>query len=139
MKNHIINKNNKINISKNINKTYNYKANENNYSSYIKKPYVILKSKKQQFIISKNNTKEDNTFLKFHKQRTVNNIKYFIDNAKNINTLNGFNKSSNYQEFSLNKKRNVKYNVNTLEEAHTENCCSKIDLSDINLSGIVDS
>ena len=29
--------------------------------------------------------------------------------------------------------------MNTLEEAHTENCCSKIDLSDINLSGIVDT
>lgn len=130
LKNRIINEKDKIKNSKNFNNIYNYKANGNNYSSIIKKTYVILKSKKQQFIINKNNSKEDNTFLNFHKQRTVNNVKYFIDNTKNINTKKGFNKSSNYQEFTLNKKRNVNYNVNTFEQAHTENC-SKIDLTDI--------
>ena len=138
-KNTIINEKDKINNNNSINDTHYYKVNDNNYLAIIKKSYVILRNKKQQqFTINKNNPKEDYSFVNFQKQRTVNNIKFFNSNIKNINNKKNINNSTNYQEFSLNKKRNVKYNVNTLEQAHTENGM-KMEFNDINLKRIVDN
>ena len=138
-KNTILNEKDKINNNNSINDTHYYKVNDNNYLAIIKKSYVILRNKKQQqFTINKNNPKEDYSFVNFQKQRTVNNIKFFNSNIKNINNKKNINNSTNYQEFSLNKKRNVKYNVNTLEQAHTENGM-KMEFNDINLKRIVDN
>ena len=138
-KNTIINEKDKINNNNSINDTHYYKVNDNNYLAIIKKSYVILRNKKQQqFTINKNNPKEDYSFVNFQKQRTVNNIKFFNSNIKNINNKKNINNSTNYQEFSLNKKRNVKYNVNTLEQAHTENGM-KMEFNDINFKRIVDN
>ena len=138
-KNTIINEKDKINNNNSINDTHYYKVNDNNYLAIIKKSYVILRNKKQQqFTINKNNPKEDYSFVNFQKQRIVNNIKFFNSNIKNINNKKNINNSTNYQEFSLNKKRNVKYNVNTLEQAHTENGM-KMEFNDINFKRIVDN